>query len=395
MNEVVKLNIGAGNTEIPGFTPIDRKVGKEAYPLDVADGSVDEIRASHVLEHFSHRQVAEVVKHWCQKLKPGGILRIAVPDFKKLAKQYLEGTPIPVQQFVMGSHSDSDDHHGAIFDAEALVELFVNCGLERVRRWDTEIQDCASYDVSLNVMGYKPTRPEKSVPGLYACMAAPRYGVVAHFQCYAKALWPLKIPTQILQGCFWWQHLTTAMENQLAQGAKYVLTLDFDTIFDSQDVLELYRLMEAYPEVDAICAVQAKRGAEHALFNLIGEDGKPKTKVYKAEFTTNLIRAATGHFGLTIFRGDSLRSQPKPWMCPRPNQDGRWEDGQRDADMTFWDNWLAAGKSLYLANKVVVGHIEEFITWPNEEFKPIYQPVKEWFDRGKPKGVIRCHDATE
>jgi hypothetical protein len=30
----IKLNIGAGNTVIDGYTPIDRRFGTEAYPLN-------------------------------------------------------------------------------------------------------------------------------------------------------------------------------------------------------------------------------------------------------------------------------------------------------------------------------------------------------------------------
>ena len=54
MNEVktdtaLRLNIGAGSVAIDGYTPVDRSVGKEAFPLDYEDDSVDEIRASHIL----------------------------------------------------------------------------------------------------------------------------------------------------------------------------------------------------------------------------------------------------------------------------------------------------------------------------------------------------------
>lgn len=394
--ECIRLNVGSRDTEIPGYTPVDRRLGSEAYPLAYADGSVEEIRASHVLEHFSHRDVAKVVKHWVDKLSPGGLLRIAVPDFKNLTQRYMAGQPLPLQQFVMGSHEDENDHHGTIFDIETLWEVMVNAGLERIRTWKSEIEDCASLPISINLMGYKPSRPAMSVPGMRAVLAAPRYGVVGHFQCYSRALGPpLNVPTRMLQGCFWWQHLSVALEEQLAADTKYILTLDYDTVFTGQDVLELYRLMEAYPQADAICSVQSKRGAEHALFNLVGEDGKPKTKAYRADFTNNLIRCATGHFGLTVLRADSLRGLPRPWMLPRPNVEGKWDNGQRDADMTFWDNWVANGKTLFLANKVIVGHIEEVVTWPDGEFKPVHQSIGDYFNKGIPMEVARCVNATE
>ena len=77
---MLKLNIGAGSTIISGFTPIDRKLGSEAYPLSYPDNSVDEIRASHILEHFSFAHAQQALKEWTRVLKPGGRIRIAVPD---------------------------------------------------------------------------------------------------------------------------------------------------------------------------------------------------------------------------------------------------------------------------------------------------------------------------
>ena len=70
---MLKLNIGAGNTVIDGFTPIDRALGSEAYPLPYADSTVDEIRASHILEHFDFKQAQDALSEWVRVLKPGGL----------------------------------------------------------------------------------------------------------------------------------------------------------------------------------------------------------------------------------------------------------------------------------------------------------------------------------
>ena len=51
----------AGDVVLEGFTPIDRKLGSEVYPLNYKDGSVDEIYASHVLEHFKLDDIQAVL----------------------------------------------------------------------------------------------------------------------------------------------------------------------------------------------------------------------------------------------------------------------------------------------------------------------------------------------
>jgi len=110
----MKLNLGGGNQKIPGFVNIDRLNGQEAYPLPAyADGSVDEIRASHILEHFGHREVPEVLKEWVRVLKPGGVLKIAVPDFDYLVQHRHD--ELPLESYLMGGQSDSNDYHKSIF----------------------------------------------------------------------------------------------------------------------------------------------------------------------------------------------------------------------------------------------------------------------------------------
>src|SRR4051812_8339039 len=100
-----KLNLGAGSKPLAGYSNIDAKnkrgtVDTTIYPLPHVDGSVDEIRASHVLEHFSHREIGNVLADWVRALKPGGVLKIAVPDLKFIAERYLAGAEMPVQQYL-------------------------------------------------------------------------------------------------------------------------------------------------------------------------------------------------------------------------------------------------------------------------------------------------------
>ncbi len=121
---LIRLNIGAGDIALPGFTSIDKKLGHEAGNLrEYADGTVDEIYASHVLEHFPAAFVSGVVKEWCRVLKPGGRLRIGVPDFRKVAESYIDGKNLPHAGYIMGGQTDKDDFHFAMFDAETLKDV--------------------------------------------------------------------------------------------------------------------------------------------------------------------------------------------------------------------------------------------------------------------------------
>jgi hypothetical protein len=151
----VRLNLGSGDCPIEGYTNIDRRNGQEAYPLDYPDGSVDEIRASHILEHFGRKEALEVLKNWVSKLKPGGLLKIAVPDFARITEMY-KGGDTNTTGYLCGGQTDEDDYHKNIFDRKSLAVLLEQAGLYDIKHWDSEIKDCASLPVSLNMQGNRP-----------------------------------------------------------------------------------------------------------------------------------------------------------------------------------------------------------------------------------------------
>jgi hypothetical protein len=171
---IMKLNLGSGDCPLDGYFNFDAKNGDSLYPLRGAEGcashisgsSADEVRASHVLEHFPHGQTLDVLKEWVRVLKPGGWLKIAVPDFDWIVNAQKEAWVLGntegisaadlLQSYLMGGQVDGNDYHKAIFTKIKLKWLLEDCGLVNVRPWASEIQDCASLPVSLNLMGQKP-----------------------------------------------------------------------------------------------------------------------------------------------------------------------------------------------------------------------------------------------
>jgi len=53
------------------------------------DNSFDAVYHSHVLEHFTKADGFNFIKECHRVLKPGGIIRIAIPDLERIAKLYL------------------------------------------------------------------------------------------------------------------------------------------------------------------------------------------------------------------------------------------------------------------------------------------------------------------
>lgn len=84
----MKLNLGSDTYRIPGFTNVD--ISPEAQPDILCDvtrmpmietGTVEEIFASHILEHLPFDTPA--LHEWHRVLAPGGLITIAVPDIER------------------------------------------------------------------------------------------------------------------------------------------------------------------------------------------------------------------------------------------------------------------------------------------------------------------------
>lgn len=385
----IKLDLGAGAISPEGFTPLGHVNGSSIFPLPHKDGTVSVIRASHVLEHFNFADVAAVLADWVRALEPGGKLKIAVPDFDKIAEAHVNGAPQNAQGYVMGGQVDGADFHKTIWNRDELRRRLSAAGLVLLREWKSEIEgDCASLPISLNIEGTKPFTSEIKVS---AAMSVPRLGFMDNFGCCIDALLPLGIRLRRQGGAFWGQALTNCLEVILDQDQPdAILTLDYDTVFTVGHVAHLMQLMMAHPEAHAIAALQSSRHLPTALFTKRDTNDEPMSRVPLDEMAGDLMKVSSAHFGLTLIRADRLRDLPKPWFHAKPSSDGQWHygDDHVDEDIAFWEKWREAGNSLFLANRVAVGHMEVMARWPGRDLQAIYQPMGEFNKTGKaPEGT--------
>lgn len=389
----ILLDLGAGPTSPPGYLPLGNGHGPAPiFPLPHADGSVDVIRASHVLEHFPHGQVGAVIADWVRALKPGGVLRIAVPDFARIAEGYAAGDP-RTQGYVMGGQVDAADFHKAIFDRDLLRAAMAAAGLVLLRPWRSELEDCAALPVSLNVEGTKPRAAQPAVRGV---MTAPRLGFNDMWSSALQSLPRLGVEFTDVRGAFWDQCIEQVMERALddpcADGRlpDYLLAMDYDSVFHAGHVATLIQLAMVHPDVDAIAPMQSGRHKDGVLLALPDParlaPGQQTVDVDAAELEADLYRRPNrAHFGLTLVKAAKLRALPHPWFRSTPNAQGRWSEGKTDADIHFWKIWEAAGNTLAVAPRVVIGHLELMVRWPSAaDLKPMWQTAKDWGETRQP-----------
>jgi len=90
------LNIGCGASYHPAWVNIDVQPAAPgilrhdaAKPLPFPDGSFDACYSSHVLEHLRLEDAPLFLTETRRVLKPGGVLRVVVPDLEGIARAYL------------------------------------------------------------------------------------------------------------------------------------------------------------------------------------------------------------------------------------------------------------------------------------------------------------------
>jgi SAM-dependent methyltransferase len=160
----VYVNVGCGFITHPAFINVDALVARHIHfirPIDdlkpFADGTINLVYASHCLEHFSHRQVNRVLTEWRRVLRPGGVLRIGVPDFDQIIALYeYAGRNVEViQEYLMGGQTYALNSHYTAFTRGSLTARLTEVGFREVRPWQretdelTSLPDCTGLTVEL------------------------------------------------------------------------------------------------------------------------------------------------------------------------------------------------------------------------------------------------------
>jgi len=64
-------------------------------------------------------------------------------------------------------------------------------------------------------------------------------------------------------------------------------------------------------------------------------------------------------------------------------------DGKQDDDIFFWNNFRTSGLNLYLAPRLVIGHLELLIKWPGADLDGIYETTGDYYRHGPPCDIWR------
>lgn len=169
---MVKLHLGCGRRDFgPSWVHIDKAdfphiKYKDVTKLPFETGTVDVIYACHLIAYFDREEIIPILKEWKRVLIPGGVLRLATPDFRAMAKIYLRENCSNLNQFLGPLYGKMEGiYHKTTYDLYSLIELLASVGFKDIRKYDRFKTDHARHDdhsaamidgnlISLNIQCY-------------------------------------------------------------------------------------------------------------------------------------------------------------------------------------------------------------------------------------------------
>mgnify|MGYP003152590942 CR=1 FL=1 len=153
---MIKINLGCGwrnfgkdwiHIDGGDYSHLD---SKDIINLPFSSNSVDLIYASHVIEYFDREEVIPILNKWKEKLKPGGILRLAVPNFRVMSILYLENKltldnilgPLYGKMEMDGSKI----YHKTTYDKSSLEDVLKVCGFSNIKLYNWKETEHSEFD---------------------------------------------------------------------------------------------------------------------------------------------------------------------------------------------------------------------------------------------------------
>lgn len=167
VDDGLRLNLGCGPVRREGEVGVDREptaacdVRADLLELPFDDASAVFCRLDHVLEHFPQRMCLRVVLEAFRVLRPGGTIRIGLPDMRATCQAFADEDDLYARLLILrtiyGSQAHPGEFHQSGWDEESLKGLLVSAGFEQVEVGQDSNEDFARTEgINLTATAVKP-----------------------------------------------------------------------------------------------------------------------------------------------------------------------------------------------------------------------------------------------
>lgn len=107
-----------------------------AYGIPLGDGSADFIYSSHFIEHLYPKDAQNLLQESYRVLRPGGTIRIAVPDLEFALSRYAAGEKekMLTHYFFVDDDESHYARHKYMYDFAMLKQILEKTGFHEIRR---------------------------------------------------------------------------------------------------------------------------------------------------------------------------------------------------------------------------------------------------------------------
>lgn len=183
----MKLYVGSRNYRPEGYVtvdidPVNRPdiLADVTNMISVANESCDEVTAGHVLEHLEWPDSFIALAEFARVLKPGGVVKIAVPDMSSLIRMLLSGeSAFHVMGLIygLGGRTNTFERHRYGFTPGMLTDILETLGFCDFNWWNSSLPDASNgwmprglderIGISLNMQAVKKSAPIVDVKALH------------------------------------------------------------------------------------------------------------------------------------------------------------------------------------------------------------------------------------
>lgn len=167
MAKPIQLNIGGGNKRFPEWINVDvdpsADIQCDVRNIPLPDDYADVAMAIHVIEHFYHYEVQDVLAEWFRILKPGAALILECPNLEKSARalvaaldagEAISGPMVMWPLYGDPRHVNPYMCHKWGYIPDTLKKELLDAGFENVRQEPAQFHKKDVRD--MRIVGVKP-----------------------------------------------------------------------------------------------------------------------------------------------------------------------------------------------------------------------------------------------